>query len=51
MANAEDSPPVNLCFWRGPQQLWRTPDHMLTKVESSRIAVTDCSSDHIPCRG
>src|SRR5258705_7095367 len=25
----------------------RTPDHMLTKVESSRIVVTDCSSGHI----
>src|SRR5260370_12509496 len=25
----------------------RTPDHMLTKVESSRIAVTHCSSGHI----
>ena len=25
----------------------RTPDHMLTNVESSRIVVTDCSSGHI----
>jgi two-component system OmpR family response regulator len=25
----------------------RTPDHMLTKVESSRIVATDCSSSHI----
>src|SRR5258708_25613098 len=26
--------------------MW-TPDHMLTKVESSRIVATDCSSGHI----
>src|ERR1700687_3285758 len=25
----------------------RTPDHMLTKVESSRIVATDCPSGHI----
>src|SRR5260370_8021035 len=25
----------------------RTPDHMLTKVESNRIVATDCSSSHI----
>jgi hypothetical protein len=25
----------------------RTPDHMLTKVEPSRIVATDCSSSHI----
>jgi hypothetical protein len=24
-----------------------TPDHVLTKVESSRIVATDCSSSHI----
>src|SRR6266404_1351820 len=46
MANAEDSP---LSFYASARSAaaMRTPDHMLTKVESSRIAVTDCSSDHI----
>src|SRR5260370_18077784 len=38
--------PVNLCFC-AVRSSYADPDHMLTKVESSRIAVTDCSSDHI----
>src|SRR6266850_3370955 len=46
MANAEDSPLSIYASARSAAAM-RTPDHMLTKVESSRIAVTDCSSDHI----
>src|SRR5258706_6678651 len=46
MANAEDSP-VSIYASARSAAAMRTPDHMLTKVESSRIAVTDCSSDHI----
>src|SRR5260370_12212331 len=46
MANAEDSPRQINASARSAAVM-RTPDHMLTKVESSRIAVTDCSSDHI----
>src|SRR5712671_4638856 len=46
MANAEDSPLSIYASARSAAAML-TPDHMLTKVESSRIAVTDCSSDHI----
>ena len=46
MANDEDSPLSIYASARSAAAM-RTPDHMLTKVESSRIAVTDCSSDHI----
>src|SRR5258707_8673491 len=46
MANAEDSPRAIYASARSAAAM-RTPNHMLTKVESSRIAVTDCSSDHI----
>src|SRR5260370_7977583 len=46
MANAEDSPLSIYASARSAAAM-RTPDHMLTKVESSRVAVTDCSSDHI----
>src|SRR6266403_3306762 len=46
MANAEDSPLSIYASARSAAAM-RTPDHMLTKVKSSRIAVTDCSSDHI----
>ena len=46
MANAEDSPLSIYASARSAAAM-RTPDHMLTKVESSRIAVTDCSSGHI----
>ena len=46
MASAEIHP-YQVMLLRGPQQAMRTPDHMLTKVESSRIVATDCSSSHI----
>src|SRR5260370_19273251 len=46
MANAEDSPVSIYASARSAAAMW-TPGHMLTKVESSRIVVTDCSSGHI----
>src|SRR6267154_1211998 len=46
MANAEDSPLSIYASARSAAAM-RTPDHMLTKVESSCIAATDCSSGHI----
>src|SRR5258708_19985203 len=46
MANAEDSPLSIYASARSAAAV-RSPDHMLTKVESSRIAVTDSSSGHI----
>src|SRR5712671_4115949 len=46
MANAEDSPLSIYASARSAAAM-RTPDHRLTKVESSRIAVTDCNSGHI----
>src|SRR5260370_17288947 len=46
MANAEDEP-LSIYACARSAAGGGTPDHMVTKVESSRIAVTDCSSDHI----
>src|SRR5258708_7267188 len=46
MANAEDSP-VSIYASAWSAAAIRAPDHMLTKVESSRIVATDCSSGHI----
>src|SRR4030088_1685903 len=46
MANAEDSP-VSIYASARSAAAMRTPDHMLTKVESNRIVATDCSSSHI----
>src|SRR6266404_3146256 len=46
MANAEDSPLSIYASARSAAAV-RSPDHMLTKVESSRIAVTDSSSGRI----
>src|SRR6202048_4497134 len=46
MASAEIHP-YQFMLLRGPQPAMRTPDHMRTKVESSRIVATDCRSGHI----
>jgi two-component system OmpR family response regulator len=46
MANAEDSP-VSIYASARSAAAMRTPDHMLTKVEYSRIVATDCSSGQI----
>jgi two-component system, OmpR family, response regulator len=46
MASAEIHP-YQFMLLRGPQQAMRTPDQVLTKVESSRIVATDCRSGHI----
>jgi two-component system OmpR family response regulator len=46
MANAEISRVSIYASVRSAAAM-RTPDHMLTKVESSRIVATDCSSSHI----
>src|SRR5229473_5636704 len=46
MANAEISR-VSICASARSAAAMRTPDHMLTKVEPSRIVATDCSSSHI----
>src|SRR5258708_6593902 len=46
MANAEDSP-VSIYASARSAAAVRTPDHMLTKIESSHIVSTDCSSGHI----
>jgi two-component system OmpR family response regulator len=46
MANAEFTPVSIYASARSAAALW-TPDHMLTKVESSRIVATDRGSGHI----
>src|ERR1700737_1343254 len=46
MANAEISRVSIYAFVRSAAVM-RPPDHMLTKVESSRIVATDCRSGHI----
>src|SRR5882672_12484084 len=46
MANAEISR-VSIYASVRSAAVMRTPDHMLTKVESSRIVATDCRSGHI----
>jgi len=46
MANAEISRVSIFASARSAAAV-RTPDHMLTKVEPSRIVATDCSSSHI----
>jgi two-component system OmpR family response regulator len=46
MANAEISH-VSIYASAQSAAAMRTPDHMLTKVEPSRIVATDCSSSHI----
>jgi DNA-binding response OmpR family regulator len=46
MASAEIHP-YQFMLLRGPQQAMRTPDQVLTEVESSRIVATDCRSGHI----
>src|SRR5258708_39291257 len=46
MANAEISRVSIYASVRSAAAM-RTPDHMLTKVESNRIVATDCSSSHI----
>ena len=46
MANAEISR-VSIHASVGSAAAIRTPDHLLTKVDSSRIAVSDCSSGHV----
>lgn len=46
MANAEISR-VSIYASARSAAVMRTPDHMLTKVESSRIVATDCRSGHI----
>ena len=46
MANAEISR-VSIHASVGSAAAMPTPDHVLTKVESSRIVATDCRSGHI----
>src|SRR5258706_8826547 len=46
MANAEIHPVSIYASARSPAAM-RTPDHMLTEVESSRVMATDCRSGHV----